>query len=127
MHIMSNHDDSNPELFIDFLQKLHDFRIVAVILPGGRLVENQNLGIHDKDGGNGHSLFLPETQCRHRPVSERIKTADFQRLENPFLYFRLRNASDRKPQRHFLKNHRFGNHLVGALHHQSDFFSSFLD
>ena len=123
---MGNHQDGHP-LVVQALQEFHDLRVVAVVLTGGGLVQNQNLGLHHQNGGDGHPLLLAVAQSGHGPVAEGIQTADFQRLLHPGADLLFGNAAVAQTQRHLIEDHALGDHLVGVLHHIADAIRPFLD
>ena len=105
MHVVGDHDNGNPQGFVDFLQKVHDLRVMPVVLASGRLIQYHDLRIHHQYGGNGHSLFLPEAKGRYGPVPEGIQAADFQCFMNSLPDLLLGNISHRKAQSHLVENH----------------------
>ena len=124
---MGDHDDGDPQTFVDVFQKFHNLRIVPEVLPCRRLVQDQHPGIHHQNGSDGHPLFLTKAQSGNRPVPERVEAADFQRFMYPLFDLLLRHAAYRKSQRHLVKNHGLADHLVGILHHQADNLAPFLN
>ena len=54
---MGNHDDGVP-LLVQLIKKLHHFGIMPVILTSCWLIKEDNIGIEDQNGGDGHPLFL---------------------------------------------------------------------
>jgi len=105
---------------IEFPQKVHDLRIVPEILPRGGLVEDDELGVQRQNRRDGHALFLPEAQSRHRPLAEREKPADAKRRLHVFTRFVFSHTARDKTQRNLVEDLHLAEHLVGVLHHIAD-------
>ena len=105
---------------VQTLQKLHDLRIVVIILSRRWFVQNNNPGLLYQYTGNGDALLLPKGKGRYRPFTERIKAADFQGFLHPLLARLFTHATCKQGHFHLVPDHRFGNHLVWILHHITD-------
>ena len=90
------------------------------ILPGSRLVQEDQFRLLHQHTGDGHALFLPEAQRRDRPVAEGIQPANFQRVLHAGAHFRLGQTQPLQPHGDLVIDHRLRNHLVGVLHHVAD-------
>ena len=97
-------------------QKLHDLGVVAEVLPGGGLVQDDDVRAKRQHAGDGHPLFLAEAQGAHRPVAEGIEPADLQRVLHLRAHFVGGKAALHKTQGHLVVDHGLGDHLVGVLH-----------
>src|SRR5690348_13572635 len=51
-------DKQGDALFIEVFQEFHDFFAAGAIKVAGRLVSNDNAGLHSQSAGNGHALAL---------------------------------------------------------------------
>ena len=61
MHIVCDHHDCHTT-FIEFTQKLHDLCIMFKILPGSRLIQNDQFRILHQYTCNRHTFLLSKTQ-----------------------------------------------------------------
>ena len=126
MHIMRDHNNRHSTL-IELTQKLHDLCIMLEILSCSRLIQDDQFRILHKYTCDRHTLFLTETQCRYRPVSEWIKPADFERIFYFLVNFRLCHSRFLKAQCYLVIDHCLGDHLVWILHDISNVFRTMTD
>ena len=90
------------------------------ILSGCRLVQKDDFRPEHQNGCNGDPLFLAVAQGGNRPVPEGVQTTDFQSFLHPWTNFLFTDTPVSQSQRHLVENLRFGDHLVGILHHIAD-------
>ena len=126
MHVVGNENYCDT-LTVQRPEKIHNLRVMTEILACGGLIQNQNLGPEDKNGGDGHTFFLPIAQGGDWPVPERIESADFQRFFHPGPDLFLADTAVAQSQGDLVKYHGFGDHLVGILHHIADLIRPLLD
>ena len=75
---------------------------MAEVLPGSRLIKDQDLRIHNQDRCDRDALLLPEAERRDRPVPHRVEAADRQNTVDPLCDLLLRYAAHCQSQSDFL-------------------------
>jgi hypothetical protein len=90
---------------------------MAEVLPRGGFVQNDQFRLLHQHAGNGYTLFLAKAQCGNGPVAEGVQPANLQSIFHPLADLFLGHIAALQGQRNFLKDHGFGDHLVGVLHH----------
>lgn len=59
MHVVGDEYNRQARLVVEPAEKLHDIGVVTIILASRGLVQDQELGLHYQDRGDGYPFFWP--------------------------------------------------------------------
>ena len=126
VHVVGD-QDNRESLLTQRKQKLHDFRVMAVILAGSRFIQNNHLRIKAENGRNGQPFLLSITERRDGPIAERPKAADPKRFFGATANLILRHSPGPEAEGNFVSDQGLRKHQVRILHDVSDVIGPLFD
>ena len=117
MRYQKNGDSANPVQAGDLIQNLISS---PGIQPRGGLIQNQHLGIHGQNPGNGHPPFLAAGQLKGGFCVKSLPQSHMlQRLPGPFLTFLLGKSLIFGAKTHIRQHIRLKQLMLRILEYQS--------
>src|SRR5699024_9870356 len=91
----------------------HELAVVGVVLAGGRLVQQQHLGLEREHGGDADPFALAVAEGAERPGAEGPQPAHLEHLLAAARDLLLRQRARAQPQRDLVEHTGLGEHLPG--------------
>ena len=119
IHVMGDEDDGDAELFIQGTDGVHRFPPAHRVQHGGGFVQNDALGGHGDDAGNGHPLLLPAGEQVRGVLTPFIHPDHFEGSVHPFSDFFGGNPHVFRAKGHVFLHHTGHDLVVGVLEHHT--------